>query len=163
MSSLHTVNILAFLLSYLSRLTTARLYFERHIRTPRIITMGSITSIQKNCEEQAQDPKSAPLTRALARVQELYNVAALSFGMIDLFLIARLLRCSLSGTYTVDRQTLIILGGAIIYVAMPCDAIPDFIPFFGYLDDAYVFREAIKMCLSEIQKFQRWEQEAKQR
>ncbi|CAF3323603.1 unnamed protein product [Rotaria socialis] len=124
--------------------------------------MGSVTSIQQNCEEQAQDPKAAPLTLALARVRQLYNAAAMNFGAVDLCSITRLLRCSLSETYKVDRQTLVVLGGAIIYLAMPCDAIPDFIPILGYLDDGYVLRQAINMCLSEIRNFQQWEQAQQQ-
>ena len=116
--------------------------------------MGSVTSIRQNCEEQATDSTAAPLTTALARVQKLYDIFALNIGSADLRSITRLLRCSLSGTYKVDRQTLVMLGGVVIYIAIPCDALPDFIPILGYFDDAYVLRQAINACMSEIRSFQ---------
>ena len=121
--------------------------------------MGSITSIRENCEEQAQDPKTIPLTRALDKAQKFYGIAALKMGVADLQSIVSLLRHSLAGTYKVDRQTLIVLGGAIIYVVMPCDAIPDVIPILGYIDDAYVLRQAVSTCISEVRRFQKWEKE----
>ncbi len=123
--------------------------------------MGNLNAIRQNCEEKAQDPNGTALTSALTRVQKLYDVFALRFVGGDFYTAVRLLTCSLSGTYKVDRNTFLILAGAIIYVATPCDVIPDVIPIAGYMDDAFVLRMAVNTCVSELQKFKQWEHEQK--
>lgn len=119
--------------------------------------MGNINSIKKNCEEQTQDPTAGILLVALDKARKFYNVGALKMGVTDLCSIVSLLRHSLAGTYKVDPTTFMVLGGAIIYIVTPCDAIPDVIPIVGYLDDAWVFRQAVNTCISEIRRFQEWE------
>jgi len=47
----------------------------------------------------------------------------------------------------------IIIGGALAYVAMPFDLVPDFIPVLGYVDDvavvAFAYKTAKKMVLGK--------------
>jgi uncharacterized membrane protein YkvA (DUF1232 family) len=123
--------------------------------------MGNFNSVRQNCEEKAQDPAEIAIAAALPRVQKLYDAFALKFVGSDLYTIVRLVTCSLSGTYKVNRQTFLILAGAILYVVTPCDAIPDAIPIAGYLDDAYALRLAVNSCSSEIERFKQWEQQQK--
>ena len=53
-----------------------------------------------------------------------------------------------------DRHTPVhvkaVLVGAIVYFVAPDDLIPDYIPLFGYADDAAVFAMAIKLVSSHI-------------
>ena len=44
----------------------------------------------------------------------------------------------------------VLLGVAIAYVAMPIDLIPDFIPFFGMMDDAILVPLAIRWLLKRL-------------
>lgn len=50
--------------------------------------------------------------------------------------------------------------GALLYILMPFDALPDFIFGFGLIDDAAVFGYALKLISEDIRKFAAW-QEAK--
>jgi uncharacterized membrane protein YkvA (DUF1232 family) len=51
------------------------------------------------------------------------------------------------------------LIGAIVYFVNPFDAIPDFIPVIGYLDDAAVIGWVMKTLKDEIERFRAWEVE----
>ena len=76
----------------------------------------------------------------------------------DLQLIVRMVRAWLNGEYRdLSNKSLVILIGALLYFIMPLDAIPDFIPGVGYLDDAGVIAMALGTVKSEIDKFRAWE------
>jgi uncharacterized membrane protein YkvA (DUF1232 family) len=76
----------------------------------------------------------------------------------DLQLIFRLVRARAKGEYkNVSTQTLIILVGAVVYFLMPFDAIPDFIPGIGFMDDVTVIGMALSAAKVEIDKFRGWE------
>ena len=51
------------------------------------------------------------------------------------------------------KKIAIILLAAIIYFVLPIDAIPDYIPVIGYLDDAYVLSETFGMFRQVIDDF----------
>jgi len=48
------------------------------------------------------------------------------------------------------------IGGTLLYVLSPIDLIPDFIPFFGYLDDAVVFGLCLKVVKVDLEKYRMW-------
>jgi uncharacterized membrane protein YkvA (DUF1232 family) len=76
----------------------------------------------------------------------------------DLQLIFRLVRARAKGEYkNVSTQTLVILVGAVVYFLMPLDAIPDFIPGIGLMDDVTVIGMALSAAKVEIEKFRGWE------
>src|ERR1043165_6483371 len=75
----------------------------------------------------------------------------------DLQLIVRMIRAALKGDYRdLSKKSLVILVGALLYFLMPFDAIPDFIPGVGYLDDAGVVAMALGAAKTEIDKFRAW-------
>jgi len=45
---------------------------------------------------------------------------------------------------------------ALVYILNPMDAMPDFIPFIGQIDDAAVVVICLKMLDSELKKYLRW-------
>ena len=48
--------------------------------------------------------------------------------------------------------------GALLYILMPLDALPDFIIGFGLIDDAAVFGYALKLISDDIRLFAAWKE-----
>lgn len=76
----------------------------------------------------------------------------------DLKLLIRLVRAWSKGSYKdVPVTTIILAVAAIIYFVSPVDAIPDWIPVIGYLDDAAVVAFVIASIQDDLVKFREWE------
>lgn len=76
----------------------------------------------------------------------------------DLKTLIRLVRAWAKGEYTeIPTTTVILVVAAITYFVSPIDAIPDWIPIFGYLDDAGVIAVTIRSFGGDIADFQSWE------
>ena len=75
----------------------------------------------------------------------------------DLKLLIGMLRDYLRGTYRdVPFGSLAAVAAAVLYFASPIDAIPDFIPGLGYVDDAAVLMLCMKMVKKDIQAYRDW-------
>jgi uncharacterized membrane protein YkvA (DUF1232 family) len=84
--------------------------------------------------------------------------AALGGIFADLQLIFRMVRAWLRGEYQqLSNRSLVLLVGALVYFLMPIDAIPDFIPGIGFLDDAGVIAMALAAVKAEVDRFKAWE------
>jgi uncharacterized membrane protein YkvA (DUF1232 family) len=76
----------------------------------------------------------------------------------DIKLLIRLVRAWAKGEYKeVPTVTIILAIAAIIYFLSPIDAIPDWIPVFGYSDDAAVVAFVMWSIESDLDKFRAWE------
>jgi uncharacterized membrane protein YkvA (DUF1232 family) len=83
---------------------------------------------------------------------------ALKGVLDDLQMIFRLARAWLKGEYKdVSKKSLAVLVGALVYFLMPLDAIPDFIPGLGFMDDVTIIGLALTAVKTEIEKFRSWE------
>jgi len=77
----------------------------------------------------------------------------------DLMTLFRLVRAWVTREYTeVPWKTLLWILGAIVYFVNPFDVIPDFIPVFGYVDDAAVIAFVINSVRNDVEDFKDWEQ-----
>lgn len=100
------------------------------------------------------------LSRVIEESIKKMNTHSKALGSIfaDLQLIFRMVRAWLRGEYQeLSKRSVVILVGALIYFLMPIDAIPDFIPGIGFLDDAGVIAMALAAVKSEVDKFMAWE------
>lgn len=57
----------------------------------------------------------------------------------------------------VSSQNLLVVIAAIIYFVSPFDVIPDSVPVFGHIDDAFVVRLALESVGAELDTFMAWE------
>ena len=74
----------------------------------------------------------------------------------------RLVSAWAKGEYTdVSLKTILWVTAAIIYFVNPFDAIPDFIPGVGYVDDAVVIIFVINTIRRALDKFLEWERSQK--
>jgi uncharacterized membrane protein YkvA (DUF1232 family) len=62
-------------------------------------------------------------------------------------------------TYTISGYTKVIIMGALAYVIMPVDIIPDFIPVIGWIDDVFVLSMTINSIKDEIENYKRHKNE----
>lgn len=63
-----------------------------------------------------------------------------------------------SGRYHLDKWNLSIIAATITYVISPLDAMPDMIPFMGWIDDATIVAYAASKLTDEINKYKAFTQ-----
>ena len=61
--------------------------------------------------------------------------------------------------YSLSATTYATIAGALAYVVLPFDVIPDFLPGIGFIDDAFVISFVIKQFKDEIEKYKRFKNE----
>ena len=72
--------------------------------------------------------------------------------------LVRMVRCSASREYLdTPWQTIVIITAALIYFVSPFDAIADFIPFIGFVDDAAIISAVFASISKDVEKFMAWE------
>jgi uncharacterized membrane protein YkvA (DUF1232 family) len=70
----------------------------------------------------------------------------------------RLIRAYHRGEYRdISSQNLRTIVSALIYFVSPFDVIPDWIPVFGHIDDAFVVTLALKSVRGDLDTFMAWE------
>ena len=111
--------------------------------------------------KSAREYRNAP-ERAMHLVAEAVKKADRHKGSLrkvisDLATLVRLVRAWFGKEYReVPWPTIAIAMGAIIYFVNPFDAIPDFIPGVGYLDDALVIGVTVKSIKTALDAFRVW-------
>ena len=113
---------------------------------------------RRSAKEYAKDKeKTAHLLReAFEKAKK--NRGALSKIWDDLMALFRLLKAWRTGEYTeVPWQTILFAIAAVIYFVNPFDAMPDFLPAVGYLDDITVIGFVMNSLKKNIDIFLNWE------
>ena len=74
----------------------------------------------------------------------------------DVKLLWRLLADYARGRYRAPWRFIAAVGFAFVYLILPIDIIPDFLPGLGYLDDASVFGMVLRASQIEIAAYRTW-------
>lgn len=76
----------------------------------------------------------------------------------DLSTLIRLTKSWTSGNYkNINNSSIVTVIAAILYFVNPFDLIPDFVPFFGYTDDATILFYVLNQLGDEVERFKIWE------
>ncbi|MCO6045581.1 YkvA family protein [Aeoliella sp. ICT_H6.2] len=75
----------------------------------------------------------------------------------ELQLLLAMLRHYVQGSYRqIPFGTIAAVGAAVLYFASPVDAIPDFIPGLGYIDDAAVVMTCLQLVRGDLETYRQW-------
>jgi uncharacterized membrane protein YkvA (DUF1232 family) len=70
----------------------------------------------------------------------------------------RLIRAFHRGEYRdITTRNMLVVVAALIYFVSPFDVIPDWVPVFGHIDDAFVVSLALKSVRGDLDTFMAWE------
>ena len=77
----------------------------------------------------------------------------------DIPTLCDIVRDYVKGNYKeVPVGSIIAALAALIYFVSPIDAIPDFIPVVGYLDDVTVIAVALQFIHSDLEEYRKWKE-----
>jgi len=75
----------------------------------------------------------------------------------DLMLLVGVIRDGLRGKYKgMSKGSLVVILGALLYFVCPIDAVPDYIPVAGYMDDAFVLGLVVSQLRAELERYRVW-------
>jgi len=121
---------------------------------------------RKHFEENLKDVDETDLDYAIKKGKgKLENLvknlpSVLSQMWDDIKLMMSLIIDYKDGNYKeVPWKVIASIVGAIIYLIMPIDIIPDFIPIAGYMDDAYVLKLALDFAHDDLEKYKQWKEQ----
>ena len=81
--------------------------------------------------------------------------------VLEVKTIINILKDWISGNYTsINKKTIFILIGALVYFLSPFDFVFDGVPFMGYFDDMVVISYVFKQLFHEIEKYKNWKSES---
>jgi len=58
--------------------------------------------------------------------------------------------------FELNTTTYLAIAGALAYVVLPIDVIPDFIPVVGFIDDIFVVGMVMKSISDEVERFKEY-------
>ena len=76
----------------------------------------------------------------------------------SLYTSLRLLKAWANGSYrAIPWNSLLLLVSSLLYFVTPIDSLPDFIPLWGFVDDAALLGWTLRQLKRDLDDFRRWE------
>lgn len=130
-------------------------------KTNAKINIGKVHKKYKKSTTKAKklikDPEKAKETINKAIIKAEKVKGPLSKVWSHLMLMFSLVKDYFSGKYkAVPTGSLIAIIAGILYFVSPIDAIPDFIPVIGYIDDVFVLGIVYAQVQSDLEKYKIW-------
>lgn len=100
------------------------------------------------------------LTKLKAKLDDSEKDDSLREKLVEyLKLVSRMVSNTISGSYKeLPWQTLVMIVAGLLYFIAPLDALPDFIPVAGLLDDATILVWLGKCFREDLENYKIWEQ-----
>jgi uncharacterized membrane protein YkvA (DUF1232 family) len=114
---------------------------------------------RRRAEKEAQEP--GRVRSIVRRAGDKLDAHRIQLGSLrdDLPVLLRLARAWARGDYRrVPWKSLVLVVAGLLYFLAPVDAIPDFIPVLGYLDDAAVVAYILRSVRQDVRAFEVWEE-----
>jgi uncharacterized membrane protein YkvA (DUF1232 family) len=137
--------------------TRAKLLTPHHV-IPRELTPTGFYRTRERARDYLNDQGKASrlLTKAISKAAS--SKASLGEAWEGLLILFRLLRNWITGDYRdVGIDTMLLVMAATLYFVMPIDAVPDFIPALGFIDDVAFILFVLNCVRAELDKFAGWE------
>ncbi|MFY0591271.1 YkvA family protein [Roseivirga sp.] len=99
------------------------------------------------------------LVKLKAKLDESKDNDSLRTKLVDyLKLLSRMIGNTINGTYKdLPWQTMVMMVGGLLYFIAPLDALPDFIPIAGLVDDATILIWLGKCFSEDLDNYKSWE------
>ena len=113
---------------------------------------------RRRAEREAQEP--GRLRALVTDVQEKASEHSDQIGSLrsDLPVLLRVAKAYARGEYrAIPWRSIVTVIAGLLYFLSPVDLIPDFIPVFGYVDDAAVIGLVLRYVQKDLEAFQSWE------
>ena len=109
---------------------------------------------------RTDDVRSGQLAeQALVKAEK--NRGALAKVWDDLASMIRLLKAYAGGRYRkLPWRSVSLSIAALLYFISPLDAVPDFLPALGLLDDAFIVTWVMRTIQKDLDRFRQWEDSA---
>ena len=127
------------------------------------LTKEQLKKAKKHFEDNLNDVDENDLDYAVNKGKEkvsklLKNMPSVLAQMFDdIKLMMNLLVDYKNGIYKeVPWKVIASIVGAIIYLIMPIDIIPDIIPVAGYMDDAVILKLALDFAHEDLETYKDW-------
>ena len=120
------------------------------------------TALEKGKGEAAvvlQDEKKTDtmLKKAMKICEQLSRIPVVGDFFAEVPLACMFVQDFVKGNYReVPLATILSVAGALCYLVLPADLIPDVIPVIGYLDDATVFSMALGAAHNDLMAYAQW-------
>ena len=123
---------------------------------------GMLEKMKKKAGEMVNDHESLKdlLEKTRKKLEEVQKDDSLLDKLVSYVqLVIRMLGNYLHGRYNdTPWQTVVMLIAGLLYFVVPLDAIPDFIPIGGWIDDATVLVWIGRCFRDDLARYQRWEE-----
>ena len=118
----------------------------------------AFNSTKKQAESTLKD-KTKTLHILDDAMKKMGELPMIGDGFKDIPTLCDIVRDYVKGNYKeVPVGSIIAALAALIYFVSPIDAIPDFIPVVGYLDDVTVIAVALQFIHSDLEEYRKWKE-----
>lgn len=116
---------------------------------------GEYSRYEKDAEQVIEEGKTETLLgkalKIIAKVPVLKSLAA------DVSVMVNMVKDYMRKKYRrVPLKTITMITSALIYLVNPNDAVPDYLPGVGYLDDAAVMNFVLVSVKEDVEKYKEW-------